>query len=241
MRYAWHLFTMQMVMQAHMRMISITRISALHAARHQPAIGARHCPHMPMIIAPTRRPRMSLVFPPTPRIICPPLVRFDFPATFSASRCCLPRRFRAAHPLVPSRLACPYFQARSAFSGATTFRWMTSTSMAVVALRFGKWVELQPFYFQRAGIGMDSTRAHSAFGPLSAGRKVDLKHYGTNVQLNFGSSTFVPFARAGAGVLRLEPDSGDRQDRIALSAGVAYDLALAVSTPNCTRSRWAFA
>ncbi|BAH39982.1 MAG TPA: hypothetical protein DGD08_12470 [Gemmatimonas aurantiaca] len=88
-----------------------------------------------------------------------------------------------------------------------------------VALRFGKWVELQPFYFQRAGIGMDSTRAHSAFGPLSAGRKVDLKHYGTNVQLNFGSSTFVPFARAGAGVLRLEPDSGDRQDRIALSAG----------------------
>ncbi|HEY0931029.1 MAG TPA: hypothetical protein VGE27_13985 [Gemmatimonas sp.] len=88
-----------------------------------------------------------------------------------------------------------------------------------LALRFGKWVELQPFYFQRAGLGLDSARASSTFGPLSAGRTLDIKHYGTSMQLNFGDAAVVPFARVGAGVLRLEPDSGARQDRIALSAG----------------------
>jgi hypothetical protein len=88
-----------------------------------------------------------------------------------------------------------------------------------LALRFGKWVELQPFYFQRAGLGLDSARALSTFGPLSAGRKLDIKHYGTSMQLNFGDAAVIPFARVGAGVLRLEPDSGDRHDRIALSAG----------------------
>lgn len=88
-----------------------------------------------------------------------------------------------------------------------------------LALRFGKWVELQPFYFQRAGLGVDTTRASSVFGPLSAGRQVDLKHYGTSLQLNFAETGFIPFARVGAGVLRLEPDSAERQDRITVSAG----------------------
>lgn len=88
-----------------------------------------------------------------------------------------------------------------------------------LGLRFGKWVELQPFYFQRAGLGLDSARAMSVFGPLSAGRKVDVRHYGTTVQFNLGDAAFVPFARVGAGVLRLEPDSAARQDRITVSAG----------------------
>lgn len=88
-----------------------------------------------------------------------------------------------------------------------------------LALRFGKWVELQPFYFQRAGWGVDSARAPSVFGPLSTGRQVDLKHYGTSLQLNFAESGFIPFARVGAGVLRFEPDSAERQDRITVSAG----------------------
>ncbi len=88
-----------------------------------------------------------------------------------------------------------------------------------VALRFGKWVELQPFYFFRDGLGLDSTRALSAFGPLSAGKDVDVQHYGSSLQFNLGDAAFVPFARVSAGVLRLEPDSAARQDRITMSAG----------------------
>ncbi len=88
-----------------------------------------------------------------------------------------------------------------------------------VALRFGKWVELQPFYFFRDGLGLDSTRAVSVFGPLSAGKEVDIKHYGSSLQFNLGDAAFVPFARISAGVLRLEPDSAARQDRITMGAG----------------------
>lgn len=88
-----------------------------------------------------------------------------------------------------------------------------------LGLRFGKWVELQPFYFQGNGLGLDSARATSVFGPLSVGRKLDVKHYGSSVQFNLGDAAFVPFARVGAGILRLEPDSAERQDRITVSAG----------------------
>lgn len=88
-----------------------------------------------------------------------------------------------------------------------------------LGLRFGKWVELQPFYFMRNGMGLDTTRAASVFGAPSRGRTVDLKHYGTTLQFNLSDGALVPFARVGAGVLRLEPDSGSRTDRITVSAG----------------------
>lgn len=88
-----------------------------------------------------------------------------------------------------------------------------------LGLRFGKWVELQPFYFQRNGLGLDSTRAMTMFGAQSRGRRVDLKHYGTTLQFNLSDAAIIPFARIGAGVLRLEPDSAARKDRITVSAG----------------------
>jgi hypothetical protein len=88
-----------------------------------------------------------------------------------------------------------------------------------VALRFGKWVELQPFYFQRRGLGLDTARAPSVFGPRSNGQQVDIAHYGSSLQFNLGDAAVVPFVRVGAGVLRLEPDSAARQDRITVSAG----------------------
>ncbi len=88
-----------------------------------------------------------------------------------------------------------------------------------LALRFGKYVELQPFYFTRDGYGVDSARAATVFGPASASRGIDLRHYGTNVQFNLGDNAITPFVRAGAGVLRLKPDSAARQDRITVTAG----------------------
>lgn len=96
-----------------------------------------------------------------------------------------------------------------------------------VALQFGKFVELQPFYFMRNGFGLDSTKIASRFGPTALGRTLDLQHYGTSVQFNLGDGGVVPFVRAGAGVLRLEPQDSERQDRITVSAGGGFRFGIA--------------
>jgi hypothetical protein len=88
-----------------------------------------------------------------------------------------------------------------------------------IALRFGPLVELQPFYFTRDGYGIDRATAGERFGPSADGQSIDMRHYGTNVQFNLGTGAVTPFVRAGAGVLRLIPDSAPRQDRITVSAG----------------------
>lgn len=88
-----------------------------------------------------------------------------------------------------------------------------------LSLLFGKYVELQPFYFTRDNYDIDSNRAPSLFGPESEGKGIDLRHYGVGIQFNLGDGPITPFARGGAGVLRLKPDSAARQDRITVSAG----------------------
>jgi hypothetical protein len=88
-----------------------------------------------------------------------------------------------------------------------------------LAIRVGDAIELQPFYFSGRKYGIDESRAPALFGPRSAGRKIDLQHYGLSVQLNIGHGALVPFLRGGGGVLRFEPDSGARQDRLAATAG----------------------
>ncbi len=88
-----------------------------------------------------------------------------------------------------------------------------------LSLLFGKYVELQPFYFTRDGYGLDSSRVESVFGSSAIGRGLDMRHYGTSVQLNLGDGALVPFVRTSAGVLRLKPEGAERQDRITLSAG----------------------
>ncbi len=88
-----------------------------------------------------------------------------------------------------------------------------------LALRFGPLIELQPFYFTRDNYAIDSSKAASLFGNSALGKGLDLRHYGANVQFNLGDAAAVPFIRAGAGILRLKPDSAARQDRITVSAG----------------------
>ncbi|MCC6242920.1 MAG: outer membrane beta-barrel protein [Gemmatimonadaceae bacterium] len=88
-----------------------------------------------------------------------------------------------------------------------------------VALRFGKIVELQPFYFVGKKYGIDASRAAALFGPQSSGRTLDIEHYGITTQLNLGTGNVVPFLRGGGGILRFAPDSGRRQDRLAVTAG----------------------
>jgi len=95
-----------------------------------------------------------------------------------------------------------------------------------LSLLFGKYVELQPFYFTRDGYGLDSSRVESVFGTSAIGRRLDLRHYGTSVQVNLGHGAVVPFVRTSAGVLRLKPEAAERQDRITLSAGGGLRLGI---------------
>jgi hypothetical protein len=88
-----------------------------------------------------------------------------------------------------------------------------------VSLRFGQIIELQPFYFTGKKYGIDASRAPSLFGPQAAGRTIDLQHYGITTQINLGKGNIVPFLRGGGGIMRFEPDSGRRQDRLAVTAG----------------------
>jgi opacity protein-like surface antigen len=88
-----------------------------------------------------------------------------------------------------------------------------------VSLRFGRIIELQPFYFTGKNYGIDASRAPTLFGPQAAGRTIDLQHYGITTQINLGKGNIVPFLRGGGGILRFEPDSGRRQDRLAVTAG----------------------
>ncbi len=88
-----------------------------------------------------------------------------------------------------------------------------------VAFRFGRAVELQPFYFVGRKYGIDAARAPSLFGAKSAGRTIDLQHYGITTQINLASGNLVPFLRGGGGIMRFEPDSGRKQDRLAVTAG----------------------
>ena len=88
-----------------------------------------------------------------------------------------------------------------------------------VSLRFGRSIELQPFYFAGKKYGIDASRASTLFGPQSAGRTIDLQHYGITTQINLGKGNIVPFLRGGGGIMRFEPDSGRRQDRLAVTAG----------------------
>ena len=88
-----------------------------------------------------------------------------------------------------------------------------------VSVRFGSLIELQPFYFTGKNYGIDASRAPRLFGPQSNGRSLDLQHYGITTQLNLGRGNLVPFLRGGGGIMRFEPDSGRRQDRLAVTAG----------------------
>lgn len=95
-----------------------------------------------------------------------------------------------------------------------------------LGLLFGPYVELQPFYYMRSKYPFDSTRGASLFGPNAARRTVDVRYFGSNMQLNLGNGPFIPFARVGGGILQFEPDSGKKQERIAISGGGGVRFAL---------------
>lgn len=88
-----------------------------------------------------------------------------------------------------------------------------------LALRFGPYVELAPFYLTRRGLDLDADRADDVFGVPTAGLSPDVEHIGAKVQANFGHRGLIPFLRLGGGVIRFDPGNGPRRDRVAVSYG----------------------
>lgn len=88
-------------------------------------------------------------------------------------------------------------------------------------LTFGDFVSLQPFYFTRSNVEANPADIEDgeAFEGLPE-REMDMRHVGASLQIEFArGGNVVPFIRAGGGVLRLEPDGGERSDQITLEGG----------------------
>lgn len=96
-----------------------------------------------------------------------------------------------------------------------------------VSFDFGNLVSFQPFFFTRPDVRADPAEIEdgAAFAGLAA-HDVDVRHLGANLQLNLGTGSLTPFLRAGGGVLRFDPEGGDRTDQISLlvGGGVRFDV-----------------
>lgn len=87
------------------------------------------------------------------------------------------------------------------------------------SLRFGPYIELAPFYLTRRGLDLDPDRADDVFGVPAASASPNIEYFGANVQANFGQRGLIPFLRLGGGVIRIDPETAPRHDRVAVSAG----------------------
>lgn len=90
---------------------------------------------------------------------------------------------------------------------------------ARLSLRFGPFIELSPFYLTRRGLDLDPDRADAVFGVPAASVSPNIEHFGAKLQANFGRQGLIPFLRVGGGIVRLDPETAPRQDRVAVSAG----------------------
>lgn len=95
-----------------------------------------------------------------------------------------------------------------------------------LSLLFGSQVELQPFFLRGNRFGVDSARGPGIFGLGTQARTLRVDHMGVNVQVNLGKSDLVPFIRAGGGLLKFDPDSGENIQRLTINAGAGLRLNL---------------
>lgn len=90
-----------------------------------------------------------------------------------------------------------------------------------LGLRFGPFVELQPFVYVGDAALTDSTPTGE-----DAEHEIDLRHAGASLQVNLTRGNLVPFVRLGGGVLRLAPATVEPVGKIALHAGGGVRLGL---------------
>lgn len=97
-----------------------------------------------------------------------------------------------------------------------------------VRLGFGRYVGLSGYYHTakgvRTGLGLAGLRDGSG-APLVE-QDVDLRKYGGNLTLAFGTGSIVPVLSGGGGILRFAPEDGDRSTQLTLDGGAGLRLHL---------------
>lgn len=90
-----------------------------------------------------------------------------------------------------------------------------------VAINFGRYVSLAPYYLMRGNVRADFSRVGLPDGLVAvSGQRIDLRNYGANVVLSTGGTNVAPFLRGGAGVMEFRPDGGGhRSQQINVNAG----------------------
>ena len=87
---------------------------------------------------------------------------------------------------------------------------------------FGPYFSLQPFYAWEDGIGPRDGLTPDAGEPSIW----DMRVTGVDAMVNLGRGPVIPFLKGGGGVLRINPDVGDRTDRILLRYGAGLRFGL---------------
>jgi len=93
-----------------------------------------------------------------------------------------------------------------------------------VGIDFGPFFSLQPFYAWKDEVGIREGLTPS--GGNDVADFFDVKLFGAEFQVNFGSGPLAPFVKGGGGVLRTEDDVAGRRDRILLRGGGGVSFAL---------------
>ncbi|MEX1257774.1 MAG: hypothetical protein WEG36_09155 [Gemmatimonadota bacterium] len=93
-----------------------------------------------------------------------------------------------------------------------------------VGIDFGPFFSLQPFYAWENDVAIRDGLVPT--GEAEVSELFDVKLFGAEFQVNFGSGTLVPFVKAGGGVLRTDDEVDGRQDRILLRGGGGVGLSL---------------
>lgn len=92
-----------------------------------------------------------------------------------------------------------------------------------VAFELGERIRLTPFYLRANDVTADPAGLENAEGgarfPVADAMEMDVRHYGVDLDIDLISNPVTPFIRLGGGILRFDPEAGERLDRLALSYG----------------------
>ncbi len=97
---------------------------------------------------------------------------------------------------------------------------------------FGSLLGLEAYYYTRNGVrtSLGPTGLTTLTGGPLTDQDLQLQHAGADLRFQMGAGRVSPFIYGGAGVLRLEPDSGPRTDQIVIKygAGIRFGVAAGI-------------
>lgn len=100
-----------------------------------------------------------------------------------------------------------------------------------VNLGFGRYVGLSGYYHSADDVqtGFDATGLVGTDGAALQDQTLGLRKYGGNLTLAFGTGSIVPVLSGGGGILRFDPEAGDRSTQLSLDGGAGLRLFLGES------------